>query len=360
MTYRFAVRATLLPVALASTLFSTSAQDMNVPPTPENGHARTEYLGLSQDGLLLREALEISTDGAVPPPFTRVVTYDVKTGKIRSTVDLSAETNWRSATSDGTIAVISTTQTNGEPPRQLFLFNTETGERQDIPSSWFDADDQYPFAAISGDGRLISAYTESNSPDVHAVVSVYDWHTKKLVAQQISGFPAGGFFTGYVTQDGKIAFIGNRGGGDVLDPATGRTLVEVPPNFSRSPDGAWVIAFPNTLYGDTPRKVIIKNGETGKEVGKLDIHIDSDEQLDSWAWARGTFCGTSGRYAVATNSTVQLFEIPSGKKIATFPKATWQDAHAPDTDGVAAVACSFDGKRVAIRTPTRLSVRKLK
>lgn len=45
---------------------------------------------------------------------------------------------------------------------------------------------------------------------------------------------------------------------------------------------------------------------------------------------------------------------------ADFPKPTWQGTLAPDSDPTVTVACSFNGKRVAIRSGTRLTLHDLK
>jgi hypothetical protein len=89
--------------------------------------------------------------------------------------------------------------------------------------------------------------------------------------------------------------------------------------------------------------------------------MSDDEQLEAWSRARGAYCGTSGKFIAATNNTVQAFKLPSGKKLADFPIKTWQDDADPTkTDTSAIVGCSFNGKRVAIRTDTRLTLHDLK
>jgi hypothetical protein len=191
-------------------------------------------------------------------------------------------------------------------------------------------------------------------------VTLYDWATKLPIAKQTEGHAAGGFDTGGVTTDGKIEFSNNRMGGEVLDPTTGRLLVTVAPNSRRSPDGAWVVEFPNAIYADPPREVIVKNGTTGELAGKLELQIADEGELEQWVWAQSAFCGNSRRFVAATSNVVQVFAIPSGKKIADFPNRTWQDPHAADSYPVAAVACTSDGKRVAIRSGTRLTLHNLK
>jgi hypothetical protein len=287
----------------------------------------------------------------------RAITYVAATGKVRRVWDLQPNTEFFSATTDGRTLVISVDRSLPEAKAHLFLFDTATGRTQDIPSSWFDADERNPYSKISGDGRLVSAYTESGPGDWPLVVSVYDWPTKTLAAKQATGYPAGGVPSGGVTVDGKIEFSNSRSGGDVVDPETGRSLVIAGFNSLRSPDGAWVVEFPNLSIGQPPWEVIIKNGSNGKVVGNLDVRISDDDA--KWEWARSAFCGTSGKFIAATTDSVQAFEIPSGKKIAEFPKTTWQDPDAAKTDPGVTVACSSNAKRVAIRSGARLTLHHL-
>jgi hypothetical protein len=192
-------------------------------------------------------------------------------------------------------------------------------------------------------------------------VSLYDWQTKKLMAKQVTAYPAGGVLWGGVTADGNIEFVNNRVGGYVVDPKTARVLVKSEPNSHRSPDGAWVVEFPNTMYSDPPKEVIFENGRRGEVTGKLEVQMADDKELESWSWARGAFCGTSGSFVAAASNTVQLFAIPSGKRLADFPITTWQDDADPaKTDSTAIVGCSVDGKRVAIRSGKRLTLHDLK
>lgn len=288
----------------------------------------------------------------------RATTYVAATGEIRHVWNLQPDTWCSSATTDGQMAVISVDRGRPERHAHLFLVDTETGQTQDIPSSWFDDDEDNPYAAISRDGQFVSSYSESGPNDSPMVVSVYDWQTKKLVAKQMSGYiAAGGSFGGGVTEDGKIEFFNNRVGGHVVDSKTGRLLVSVGPRSYRSPDGAWDIEFPNPMFEDAPQKVTILN-RSGEVIGKLDIPI-ANENRENWEGGRGAFCGTSGRFITTTNNTVQAFEIPSGKQIASFPNATWR-AKNPDDGTVTPVACSPSGKRAAIRSGERLTLHDLK
>jgi hypothetical protein len=342
---------------LVSTLPCSAAQDVSVPASPDASGARTVNLAFSKDGRLLREVR--SVDGRALGEFWRVraITYDVATVSIRHALNLGPDTWFFSATSDGRAAVIAVDRDRDDARAHLLLVDMETGQTQDIPSKWFDADDHNnPYAQISADGRLVSAFTESDTEGL--VVTLYDWRAKKLVAKQSTGYPAGGIAWGGVTVDGKIEFLNNRTGGEVVDPKTGHLLVRVGPNSHRSADGAWVVEFPNPMFVDAPRQVIIKNGRSGEVVGKLDLQITEDNEMENW-WGRGAFCGTSRKFIATINDSVQAFEIPSGKKIAEFPTTTWQDADAMKTDPAVTVACSSSGKRVAIRSGVRLTLHDL-
>jgi hypothetical protein len=46
-------------------------------------------------------------------------------------------------------------------------------------------------------------------------------------------------------------------------------------------------------------------------------------------------------------------------KLASFAPATWRDAKAP-ADSSVSIACTDDGKRIAIRSGTRLTVQDVK
>jgi hypothetical protein len=355
-------RVLLVTVAFAAVIASVlpgcAAQDVSIAALPGTTDLYHENLAFSKNGRFLREIVPISSvTGTQQLWHVRSITYVAATGKVRHVWNLQPDTWCFSATTDGRIAVISADRDRTEGRAHAFLFDTETGRTQDIPSSWFAADDNNPYAAISGDGRLVSAFSDWGPDNGALVVSVYNWRTKSIVAKQATGYPPGGALWGGVTVDGKIEFLTSRGRGEAVDPKTGRLLVSAAPGSPRSPDGAWVVEFPNLWFGDPPREIIIKNGSSGEVAGKLDLQITDDEE--KWVW-REAFCGRSGRFIAATRDTVQAFEIPSGKKLAEFPSATWQDPDAVKTNPTVTVACSFNGKRVAIRSGERLTLHDLK
>jgi len=72
----------------------------------------------------------------------RAITYVAATGKVRHVWNLQPDTWCFSATTDGRIAVISADRNRKEGRAHTFLFDTEKGRTEDIPSSWFDADER--------------------------------------------------------------------------------------------------------------------------------------------------------------------------------------------------------------------------
>jgi hypothetical protein len=356
MKYRFAFLAAALVAVLASLVSRASAQELSAAVSAETAEGRTTNIAFSKDGRILREIQVVSPAGLANPQSVRAITYDATTGSIRHVLNLGPNTKFLSATLDGRTAIISVNGGGRDAFARLLLVDTETGQTLDIPSKWFNAEDHYPHAQISADGRFVSAYSKWGPEDGPLVVTLYDWRTKRLVAKRSEGYPAGGISRGGVTVDGKIEFVNNRVGGNIVDPKTGRLLATVGPNSHRSPDGAWDVEFPNPMYEDEPVEVIIMNGRSGKVFGKLDLRVTEYEE--NWAWGRGAYCGTSRRFIAASNESVQAFEIPSGKHIANFPIETWRAANRDDASA-AAIACSPTGKRVAIRSGERLTLHVL-
>jgi hypothetical protein len=335
----------------------TSAQVVSVEVSTETVEARTANLAFSKDGRKLREVQAVGVAAGRASQRVRAITYDATTGSIRHVLTLDPGTDFSSATPDGRTAIISVDRDRNDAHARLLLIDMETGKAQNFPPEWFDTGDTNPYAQISADGRLVSAFTASGPESGPLVVTLYDWRTKKPIAEQSTGYPAGGFSWGGVTADGKIEFLNNRVGGEIVDPKNGRLLLRIGPNSHRSSDGAWVVDFPNPMYDEVPQKVVISNGSNGELVGKLDLQIADDQE--NWGSGRGALCGTSGRFIAATYDTVQAFEIPSGTKIADFPKSTWQDADAMKTNPAIAIACSSNGRRVAIRSGARLTLHNL-
>jgi len=103
----------------------------------------------------------------------------------------------------------------------------------------------------------------------------------------------------------------------------------------------------------------MKDGTKGKAVGKLDLPASATNAVLNGP-LRGAFCGTTARFIAAIPNAVLAFEIPSGKPITSFPVEGWQDTKAKKDYPSAAVACSANGKRVAIRSGTRLTLHDLK
>lgn len=352
MEFRFVLRAAAAVSVFLIALSIAAAQEVDLKDLPEAKPLYSGPLFFSKDGRWLREFESIRLLNGEQHEHLRVVTYDTKAKAIAHVLVLGEDSRFLSATTDGRVAVVSFNRDREDAQGYAVRLEVETGRQEKIPSKWFD-DDQHPYATISGDGRLIGAYTESGPPEGPRVLRLYDWHTKKPIAKQATGFPAGGFSWGDVTVDGKILFQTNRSGGEVIDPRTGHMLASVSPNTYRSPDGAWDVDFPNPI-SDSDQDTAITEGRTGTVVGKLEG--SGGNNTPAWTWAKGAFCGNTGRFVVARVGVIGVFEIPSGKKIAEFPTKTWQGELGPDVDATASVACSADGKRVAIRSAARLTI----
>lgn len=312
-------------------------------------------LCFSRDGSLLRVVGESSGDTGTGEHI-RALTYAVKTGAVVHVVNLQPDTRLQSATSDCKTAIV-VTNASGEHGR-LFVLDTDTGQLQAIPDSWYEPDSDLD-ADISGDGRLVSTYTETDS-DTPMTVTVYDWQTKTLIATRTSELvAAGGSMGGGLTEDGEVEFYGNRVGSKVVDLKTGRVLAQIGPSATRSPDGKWEVKFPNLNWDeDGPTDVLVEDGMNGKVVGKLYVHIP-DEGQNLYGAFGGVFCGTSGRFIMTGPNTAAAYALPSGKLVAQIPAAIWRDTAADDASQPV-VACSADGRRVAILDGTRLTFHDLK
>ena len=271
------VRLRSQTVLLALSLLATpafgqaaAAQDTRVEPS---GHF---YLRFSGDGRLLH-VVGASPDQVGQKHHVRAVTYAVKTGAVVHVVNLPPDTDVYDSTSDGRTAIVATSASSQHG--HLFLLDTETGQLQTIPESWYEADN--PDASISGDGRLVSAYSEpATQSDTPMTVSVYDWSSKTLIATRVSQFvSAGGFMDGGLTEDGEVEFEGNRVGSTIVDLKTGRVMAQFGPSAVRSPDGKWEVEFPNLSWNESgPTDVLLENGMDGKTIGKLDVHIPDEGQ----------------------------------------------------------------------------------
>ena len=315
----------------------------------------TAKLAFARDGRALREFREVSSEDG---RFRRVhaITYDLPFGAVSHLWKLEPYTRLDSATTDGRKAIISMDTDTLHPGRhrRLLLLDAETGLSEEIPAEWSD-DAPNRKATISGDGRLIGTYLEAPTGDTPMVVRVYDWQTQRLIATQTSELiSAGGFFGGGVTEDGKIEFLNNRTGSKIVDPKTGRLLIEFGPNAVRSPDGKWVVELAGHLHARDRTETTVLDGLSGKTRGKLDLEFS---ETVNFTWS-GVFCGTTGRFIAWNPDSALVFNIPSLKQIATIPADSWRDPQ-PGITPKMSVACSWNGKRVAIRSGGRLTLHGL-
>jgi hypothetical protein len=288
---------------------------------------------------------------------SRAIVYAAESGAVTSTVALGPETEVFSVTSDGRTALCAVRLAGGIRVH-LVLVDTETGGREDIPASWYDPEYDGPNAALSGDGRLVSIYSESGPRDSPMAVAVYDWPTKTLVATRTSEYiSAGGGFGGGVTVDGNVEFVNNRVGRKLVNLQTGRLMGRFGLASVRAPDGAWTVEFPDRSWNESaPRDVLVKDGASGRQRGQLDVQAADAETHGEMT---GVFCGTTGRFVLGRGRGVAVYAIPAGTLLASFDLASWRDGSATDTDQVS-VACASTGARVAILSGERLTVHDLK
>jgi hypothetical protein len=317
-------------------------------------------LRFSRDGSLLR-VIGRSPSAPGQLQHVRAVTYAAQTGAVVHIVDLQPDTDVDSITSDGATAIV-TTSTSTEnisashENEGLFLLDTATGKLQAVPRSWYGPDSDWD-AAISGDGRLVSIYSETDSP-TPMTVTVYDWPAKTHVATRTSEYvAAGGSMDGSVTEDGEVEFDGNRVGSTIVNLKTGRVMAQFGPSSVRSPNGAWAVQFPNLSWDESSSKrVLVKNGKTGLTLGKLAVQVTDTELYGQFS---GAFCGNTARFIMVSDSAVAAYALPSGKLLASLPASDWRDASATDIASPS-VACSPSGTRVAILSGTRLTFHDLK
>jgi hypothetical protein len=332
-----------IAVQVLSLLLSPAAA-LAQPPAPAR---------FSRDGSLLRVIFRSLSEGD-QNEHVRAVVYSVKTGAVAHAVDLQPDTDVLSTTSDGAEAIISTATSTEHP--HLFLLDTDSGQLQPLPDSWIHPDSDLA-AAISGDGRLISVYSETES-DAPMTVTVYNWPAKTVTAIRTSEYlSAGGGMDGGVTEDGEVEFDSNRAGRKLVDLDTGRVLAKFGWSSVRSAKGAWEVQFPNLSWDDSGTKsVLVKNGKTDITLGKLNVQLPDDEL---YGQINGAFCGATDRFVMATPLAVTAYALSSGRLLTTFATTTWQDESAKDSDP-ASVACSPVGTRVAILSGTRLTFHDLK
>ncbi|MGD0304450.1 MAG: hypothetical protein ABSC71_06430 [Candidatus Acidiferrales bacterium] len=333
-----------------------TAQTTTIKTAPDSATIAWTRLAFSHDGRVLREVGSSAPRASGEGWLVRIATYDAATGNITRTQTLPSLNRVDSMTSDGRVLAVSVDSADLDGPAHFYLLDADTAETQPIPDNWFEVNDRWAAVGISGDGKLVSAFSINVDAEVPLVVALYDWQTKELVGKQRNGFPAGGFSTGEVTTDGKIAFTYNRTGSEIVDPGTGRLVLHAGINSVRSPDGKWVVEFTNHGSVEPPAEITIEHGEGGQPAGKLDIQLTEQQRYGTYP---GAFCGTTGKFVTSISDTVRVFKIPSGKKIASIAASKWRDPKAGDYPSDS-LACSDDGKHVAIRSGSRLTVHKLK
>jgi hypothetical protein len=285
----------------------------------------------------------------------RALTYNARSAVITNTVDIEpgAQVFSISPAPTALLGVLSGTRV------RLRLLQLNNGQLRDLPTNWYDADYSGRAAATSGDGRLISIYSENGPAAQPMTVTVYNWPAGTLAARRMSEYiAAGGIFSGGVTVDGLVEFVNNRAGRRVVDLKTGRLIGAFAFSSLRSPNGAWVVEFPDRTFNESASKdVVVKDGASAAIRGRLEVQI---EDIEAYAGViNGAFCGTTGRFVLARRGSVAIYSIPSGTLLANLPTVSWQDASAAPDDRVHA-ACSSNGGRIAVLSGNRLTIHELR
>ena len=309
-------------------------------------------IAFSADGHLLR--IIGSSQDPSGTEHVRAITCNVATGAVLHTIDLQPDTRVSSTTTDGRTAIIVKGLSGSEHHVEISIVDTETGKTAPIPIAWYDPKETNPDADLSGDGRLISIYSEGGKDDHSMTVSVYTWPARRFVAKQALEFFAGGISSGGITTDGHaIEFSNNRSGSILVDLKTGQELARLGPGSIRSSNGNWVVKVPDASFEDdsTPRGVFIKDA-SGKTRGSIDVPVP-DEVADGQM--SGAFCGDTNRFILYSGDAIAAYAIPSGALLTSFPVDTWRDPAAPG-NSPAHVYCSPAAGRVAILSGTRLTL----
>lgn len=158
---KISICAVTLAALLGSLTVECAAQDLTESGDFAKLDSYTMNLAFSKDGNALREFRMVSPSSPGQSRNVRAMVRDGSSGKIRRMFDLELHTEFFGATTDGRIAVICQNRGRSEEHVRLFLVDTKSGQIQDFPAKWFDPEDHLPGASISGDGRLVSTYTNS-------------------------------------------------------------------------------------------------------------------------------------------------------------------------------------------------------
>jgi hypothetical protein len=318
---------------------------------------RDAKLAFSSDGRVLHLIGESQGSSQLQRiQHVRAITYDTTTGSVLHTINLPPDTRVLSTSFDGRTAIVA--QRTGDHI-ELSVIDTETGKAEPIPHSWYDLKDDEPVVSLSGDGRLISFYSEAGPDDRPTTVTVYTWPAMTLLARQTSEFTnAGGIVGGGITVDGKdIEFDNNRSGRELIDLTTSRKLWFRWASL-RSPDGRWTVELPDQSFDESPesRKILIEDGRNGQKLATIDRKVNDTE---AYGRMTGAFCGTTGIFILAGEDAVGAYSIPSGHLLQAFSMSTWRSATSADST-FPYVACSPNAKQVAIVSGNRFTLHALK
>jgi len=280
--------------------------------------------------------------------FDSVILYDGISGARAGEQVYGLDTRFVTATQDGGKAVLSDSA-------GYLLLDTATDARERLPAAWFPKSDFHleHEASLSSDLKLFGVYgCLQDKCDEPMVVEVFDLATKQSVARRTHGFiSAGGTFTGGVTEDGRfVEFISNRADRVLVELESGRAGPSFGAQSVRSSDGRWVFDLPNFAeHGD----MTLRDGRTGRTL----VSLGHMTEVESGEFRSGAFCG-SARLVVGSVDAVMVFALPTGRMVARFPRAQWQEvATTPDEEPRSPlVTCTAAGDRVAVGGRGRVKI----
>lgn len=332
------------PVALCSPPDSATARP-SVPPSRSIAEP-------SNDGGV---ALRFTSDSRHVVLFTADAfsVHDATTGAVERREAFGAGRRLLAASFDASRAVL-------YDGTVLVAVDVASGARRPLPVAWTEdrtADDLALEVSLSADGRWLGL---SSADDGGLRVRTFD--LASLTATDVhrhEPISAGGVDADGIGLDGRtIEFVNSRVGTLLVDRTTDRAGPAFGPDCVRSPDGRWVVEFPDRTFVPEeewprlPKTGVVKDGPTGAVRGALALEL-ADRELGGQA--HGAFCGISDRFVSFSAAGLGMYEVPSGKRVWKAPAAPAEIA-APRFGAGLMLACSPDARRVAFVAGQRLTI----
>lgn len=218
------------------------------------------------------------------------------------------------------------------------LFDTTSGARKPLAMLGKVSEMHGP-PSMSGDGKLVA---RCRLVDMILRIDVFERVNDTLLATRESLHPPGGFFWAGVSRDSlRATFVSSRGG-VIFDSIWGNDTLHVEGWSTPSPDGRWLLRSETGPFGSLRDvDVVVLEGASGRVRGALANAFTTAEHPLNQS-VRVAFCDGQDRVVIARSSEVSVHALPSGRIIASRPSDD------PIADAAPEVACSGDGKRMAI------------